>query len=340
MSVSAPVLSVLRKETSGGVTRRSPQPTDKAVVDSVARKLENLSRFSNLRLYEKHNLAFKLSSTEEMTGYFSDYVEERRPFVVISEVSDEGSPEENTGPPLAEAEVVSVNSTDDAQAEDLIRDLSDFSVKIHVTSRDNDLQLSLLVKRQVVEWTSESVIEPHQNIPAQTLFTIDLSQCLRETLVAREAEPVHAEYAVVHSQVTKLVSARKALIEHVVKQIIIFNRYYSYKTGARDSQSFINNLLSALNIDSLPPLSKHLALYIAEVTNPEEQFSTKDHKNLDEYVLEKILNIDTGMAQYLALMYYRHHLEMRAKSEDPGCKAWQCPIEKCQLRALLLKLNK
>ena len=352
MSVSQPVLSVLRKDTSGGVPRRSRQPTDKAVVDSVARKLEKLSRFTNLRRFEKHDLAMKLSSTEEMTGYFSDYIEERRPFEVISEVLED-MPSENddtTGPPRAEAEAPANSTddaqtddaqTDDAQIEDLVRDLSDFSVGIHITSRDNHPKLSLQVKQQVVEWTSESLIIPHQDIPDQTLLTIDLSQCLRETLVAREARPAHAEYpAVKNDLLSKLVSARKVLIEHIVKQIVIFNRYYGYKLDVRDSQSFINNLLSALNVDSLPPLSRALALHLSKLTNQEELLSTKDHKELDEYVLERAANIDTGMAEYLALMYFRCHLEMRAKSDDPGCMAWHCPNPKCQLRALLLKLNK
>ena len=338
------VPSKLFKDEAGGGSNWSPPTVDDSVLKDVVQKLETLSQYSTSGKSEKQREAIKLITKAEMKSYFSDYLHERNLFVVVSHqqphTPEDASPSSSAEATTTEAEKLTLEQTiviEDDNRETLVQRLSDFSVKLHITLEHDEagIQIGLQVGEQLIEWTPESVIKPHKNIPLETIFSIDLSHCLMKTLTQRESQNSEVD-----DRVLKLTRARDCLIEHVVKLIITFNRYYYYRNGFHDSQKFISNILGALMIDTLPNLSCALSKYVTDLRNGDDILPAQDHMELDNYVAEHIEGMSTGMVEYMALLYYQHHLDSRAKADDAGSETWKCPENQCQLTTLLLKLNK
>ena len=307
----------IKKDTGGIALNHSTHAPGRADVESIVNKLQKLPQYSRSSRIEKLRLASKLTSSSDMTQYFSEYLNDRDSLVET---------EQN-----AEAKQCC------SDKQQLIESLSDFCVKLHITSQlEESTHVSLQVDSQLIEWTPQNIIIPHNNIPAKTLDTIDLSQCIMKTLLSQEAQIHYDGSSEVDDLAIKLRNARRCMVEHVVKQIIIFNRYYYYQAGTRDSQNFAKNLLAALGIDTLPPLTKAVVLYLES----DKDATLKKHKELDDYTLENTENMSSGEMEYIALMYYKCHLTLRAKADDLGSEMWKCPEERCQLRSILLKLIK
>lgn len=206
------------------------------------------------------------------------------------------------------------------------------TVILHVIlDEDDTIQTSIQVEDQLIEWTDASIIIPHSSLPAKTLTSIDLSQFLAIILESREAT---------HSQgVDRLLNSRKIIIECIVKHIIIYNRFYQYKPFTHDSQAFVKGIMGALKIDTLPYLTEALSSYIADLNRGVQKFPFTNHVELDDYVSSNIDSMNIGMCEYSAVQYFHFHLELRMSSTDTGSVIWKCPIHKCQLFTLLLKLS-
>jgi len=314
------------------------QEYDSSVLEGVSNKLAKLPQYQTQNKYELRKLAQRLASPADTAKFFSDYVRERRNvFVVVP------SPQQ----PQVEDQRLSLEETlvlEDVNRERLVGVLSDFAVKLHVMlDRDsNSIRIVFQVGDQIVEWTKQNVIIPHKNVLEDPLFTIDLSECLMKMLVMRR-QHAHLPQDGIDDRILRLCHARSDLIEHVAKQITLFNRYYYHEAGHHDSQDFIKNLLAALNCESLPVLSTELSEYITDLRSGQDIFpfhEDADHEDLDNYVSEHKDTMDDGLSEYLALLYYTHHLKMRAEASDAGSKDWKCPREQCQLKTLKLSLLK
>ena len=314
-------------------------------VRGFLQKLDKLPQYATYSRIQKQNLAMMLTDTREMKKYFHTYLRESDLIVVVRHPPPQAAAEVDIAPsgttPIEEpTPTLEPTILQDDNREFLEERLSDFSVKLHITfdEDENSIQIALQVGDQLIKWTRDSVIEPHSDIPHQTLLSIDLSRCLMKTLVSRGTRPLKDQNSEVDDCVSKLCRARDCLIDHIVQQITIHNRYYSYKKDCHDSQSFIKSILGAVMIEKLPNLSYALSDYITDLRNGDDVL--QDHKELDNYVKEHLEGMSAGMVEYVTLLYYQHHLDSRAKADDAGSETWKCPEDQCQLTTLLLKLNK
>ncbi len=330
----------------GGIEHGQPGAGE-VYLEGVRQKLVELPQYSTQRSYVIARLAVKLTNTSEMVKFFTEYLEEKSAFLVVPRPHPQAVLEGQSDVlPADDRGRLTLDQTillEDANRESLIEKLSEFMVKLHITLNQDTqtIEMSLQLGDQVVEWTRENVIIPHKHVPLQTLITIDLSECLMKMLLARnfQTSQPHDPGADVDDRVLQLCRARNFLIEHIVKQCIIFNRYYYYKIGAHDSQNFVKNILTTLKLECPPVLSSKLRDYIAELESAGGAFPLADHTELDNYVSEHSEDMGEGMMEYMALQYYEHHLNMRAEADDPGSETWKCPKD-CQLKTLQLKLLK
>lgn len=345
MSVSKsrnPSEKLLNATRRSGNGREPPSSSDHAYVPGAVQKLEKLPHYSSCGQRDKRQLAEKLTSTEGMTTYFREYLHERNSFVLVHTPTPSSA--ESPASPSQEVNLEESIILDDENGEDLVARLSCFSLKLYLTVLPdrNAIQASLQVGDTLIEWTPDDLVIPHKNIPPESLIQIDLSLCLKTTLEMRERQTsIRQGRTEVDDRILRLCKARQSLIDHIVQVIVTYNRYYYYKSCKHNSQLFIQNIMKAVSINSLPTLSTALSDYMENLKEGRVELPTLgNHSELDSYVTENINDLDIGKIEYLAIKYYQLHLETRAKAADAGSITWMCPEEHCQMNSLCDKLIK
>ena len=206
------------------------------------------------------------------------------------------------------------------------------------------LHTALQVGNVVLEWNDSNLVTPYLCAAEDQILELDVqkhSKWVEYTTqhgddmqrAARElnfTEQIELTY--------KITTEKKHLIDNLIKVIIQYNKYHYYNLFDRNCQHFVMDALDALEVripKQLPGgLGKYFKALVAGRT-PSLQKQFKTHSALDHYVMqqESMDSMPQHDLEFLLALYFRFHLESKAKLKDNGVAlgAWQCREPGCRM---------
>ena len=207
------------------------------------------------------------------------------------------------------------------------------------------LHVALQVGNVVLEWNDSSLVTPHLCAFEDQVMELDIqphSEWVTYT-AQHHQEMQRAAQELDYSEQIELtykVSAQKViLIDALIDLIIEYNKHYYYNVFDRNCQHFVLDALRALKVNIPKELPGGLGEYyktLIKGKNPLIPEEFKTHSDLDEYVMRKsregvIDSMPQHDLEFLLALYFRFHLESRAKLKNDrlALEAWRCGELQC-----------
>lgn len=213
--------------------------------------------------------------------------------------------------------------------------------------RFGPLHVALQVGNVVLEWNDSSLVTPHLCAYEDQVMELDIQPHSEwvEYTTRQHPEMRKAAQELDYSEQIELaykVSAeKKILIDALIDLIIEYNKHYYYNLFDRNCQHFVLDALRVLKVRIPKELPGGLGEYyktLIKGKTPSIPAEFRIHSELDEYVMRQtregaIDSMSQHDLEFLLALYFRFHLESRAKLNDrPALEAWQCGELQCCMR--------
>lgn len=354
----------------GAVAAFKNTDKDSTYLEDVMKKVRDHPNFKDLSSAGIKQQAKKLTSTELMKEYFSDYftfaqdnilqVTSMTPAPTTEASRHEATAANSTNVGINTSDIDSEEATTVESTFSHVQNVAAFPVKLYLTSFPSDknmntdntfastletiygpMQASLQIGYTMIEWTSHGLVVPHFNIPSEAVIKTDITRSLK---IASELRQKAREYkssrrGTVTGEVDLMFEISKsisAVVEAVIQVIVSWNRYKYFHAYHANSQHFVQNIIAVLGIEELPLPSQNLSAYVGRLktefqSNGHKSF--KSHAELDSYVGQTIGKLSTSEMEYLLTEYYRFHVTSRAGAIH-GDGEWRCKERDCQVQRL------
>lgn len=340
---------------------------DSTYLEEVMKKVGDHPDFEDLSSAGIKQQAKKLTSTDLMKEYFSDYFTLAQDNILqVTTTTPEASVQEATAvTETVKQPRVGINTaTSDLDYAEAINPFSHvqkvaaFPVKLYLTSLPTDINMStgnsfastletiygpmhasLQIGHTMIEWTPHHLVVPHFDIPSDAVIKTDITRSLK---IASELRQKAREYknsrrGTITGEVDLMFEISKSIstvIEAVIQVIASWNRYKYFHAYGTNSQHFVQNIIAVLGIEELPLPSQNISGYISRLkVDSETHRSFRSHAELDSYVGQTIGKLSTSEMEYLLTEYYRFHVASRAGAMR-GDGEWKCKEEDCQVQRL------
>jgi hypothetical protein len=220
--------------------------------------------------------------------------------------------------------------------------------------RFGPMHAALQVGNVVLEWNDSSLVTPHLCAYEDQVMEVNVqphSKWVEYTAQHRPQMQRAAQTLDFSEQIEltyKITSQKKVLIDALIQLIIKYNKGYYYNLFDRNCQHFVLDALKVLEVDIPEQLPGGLGEYykaLVKGKTPSVPDEFKTHSDLDRYVTCKVAEkaID-GMPQhdleFLLALYFRFHLESRAKLKDSrALEAWQCGEDQCRIEEVQRRIR-
>ncbi len=351
--------SVCRSEKlRGAISSFGKNEKDCSYLEQVVKKLKDHPDYAKLPLAQVKQEARKLTDTQQMKEFFSEYLQTAQMSVL------QATEDNTTGAAVSINEASADHSMNGSGARVMspVHTMASFPVKLHLTALpcdregENDyasmleerygpMHAALQIGHTIIEWTSHSVIIPHHNIPQEPLIKADVTQSLT---IASELRAKAREYRASRTRsitgeidlMFEISKSVQSMIEAVIQVIVTWNRYKHFHPFSVNSQHFIQNIFVVLGIEELPFLNASFSDYVTKLKQDFKSATNNTsftcHAELDNYVQQKIGEMGTGEMEYLLTEYYRFHLmsrEAAVYTVDADVE-WTCKEPNCLMPRL------
>lgn len=206
------------------------------------------------------------------------------------------------------------------------------------------LHAALQVGHVVLEWNDSNLVTPYLCAAEDQVMELDVqqhSQWVKYTAqhsVEMQRAARDLDFSEQVELTYKVTSEKKSLIDALIKVIIKYNKFHYYNLFDRNCQHFVMDALDALEVRIPKQLPGGLGKYfkaLVEGRTPSLQKEFKTHSALDEYVTQQqsIGSMPQHDLEFLLTLYFRFHLESKAKLKGDGAasRAWQCQEQGCRM---------